>query len=120
MRKLLLLLPLLFLLGSCDDVTYVERVVLVNPTDYQVLVDVKGAADSSWQGLGIAKRQSETLVQEVIDQGDTWIFRFSYVGEAAGEDRISRSSLMRERWRYQIPERIGELLKEKGYAPSVG
>lgn len=120
MKKLSLLVSILILLGACDNVSYVERVVLVNPTEYDVLVDVRSADGKSWLGLGIAKRDSETLVQEVIDQGETWVFRFSYVGEHLGQDRISRSDLVRNRWRYEIPERVGETLKEKGYAPSIG
>jgi hypothetical protein len=119
-RTLLVPLLLAFLLGGCDDVSHVERIVLVNPTDYDVLVDVKGADETAWLGLGVAKRDSETLVQQVIDQGETWVFRFSYVREELGEDRVSRSDLVRNRWRYEIPERLGEILKQKGYAPSVG
>lgn len=119
MRKLALFLCVL-LLGGCDNVSFVDRVVLVNPTDYNVLVDVKGANDTSWLSLGIANRNAETVKEEVIDQGATWVFRFSYAREDLGQDRISRSDLVKNRWRYEIPERVGEILKEKGYAPSIG
>lgn len=120
MRKQALYVSVLFLLSGCNGVSYVERVVLVNPTDYNLLVYVKGADDTSWLSLGIANRNAETENQEVIDMGETWVFRFSYVGEELGEDRIARSDLVRNRWRYEIPQRVGEMLKEKGYAPSIG
>lgn len=42
MRRLALFLSVLLLLGACNDVSYVERVFLVNPTDYNLLVDVRG------------------------------------------------------------------------------
>jgi len=120
MRRLALFLSVLLLLGACNDVSYVERVFLVNPTDYNLLVDVRGADGTSWLSLGIARRNIESVNQDVIDLGDTWVFRFSYAGEELGEDRISRSDLVRNRWRYEIPERVGEIPKEKGYAPSIG
>jgi hypothetical protein len=120
MTRLTCLLLLIVLLGGCDDVSQVERIVLINPTEYDLLVDVRSADEASWLGLGIAKRKAETVRQEVIDQGETWVFRFSYVGEKLAEDRISRSDLVGNRWRYEIPERFGQILKEKGYAPSIG
>lgn len=119
MRRLAFVLCVLLVLSGCNGVSYVERIVLVNPTDYSVLVDVKGADDSSWLSLGIANRNAETVNQEVIDMGEAWVFRFSYAGEELGEDGISRSDLVRNRWRYEIPQRVGEILKEKGYAPSI-
>lgn len=118
MRRLTFVLCVLLLLSGCNGVSYVERIVLVNPTEYNVLVEVKGADDTSWLNLGIANRNAETAKEEVIDQGETWVFRFRYI-EDAGEDRISRSDLVRNRWRYEIPQRVGEILKEKGYAPSI-
>jgi hypothetical protein len=120
MRGLTSFLLLMLLLSACDNVSHVERVVLVNPTEYDLLVDARGADEASWLGLGIANRNAETVVQEVIDQGETWVFRFSYVGEELGDERIARSDLVRNRWRFEIPERYGQILKDKGYAPSIG
>lgn len=120
MKKMSFYICVLFLLADCRGSSYVERIVLANPTDYNVRVYVKGADDNSWLSLGIAQRNEETQVQEVIDQGGTWVFRFEYVGEELGEDRVSRSDLVGNRWRYEIPLRVGEMLREKGYAPSIG
>jgi hypothetical protein len=118
MRKLACLLSITLLFAACDDVSYVERLVLVNPTDYNVLVDAKGGDGASWLPLGIANRNAETVKEELIDMGPTWVFRFSYAGEQLSQDPISRRDLVRRRWRYEIPERVGQSLKEKGYAPS--
>ena len=120
MRKAIAVLLAIFLMGACDDVTFVDRVVLVNTTDYDIEVDVKGAGDDSWLELGTAHGKSETVNEVVIDQGATWIFRFSYAGEDLGQERITRANLVSNNWRYEIPERVGQTLKEKGYAPSVG
>jgi hypothetical protein len=120
MRRLGFLLLLITLMSSCDGGSYVDRITLVNQTDYDVLVDVRGIDDSSWLALGIANRNSQTVVEEVFDQGETWVFRFSYAGEALGQDRVKRSDLLGNRWRYGIPERVGQILKDKGYPPSAG
>lgn len=120
MRTLVASLLVLFLMGGCDDVSFVERIVIVNSTDYNVLVDVKGSDAHAWLELGTARRNTETVKAEVIDQGETWIFRFSYAGEELGEERVSRSDLVRNKWRYEIPARVGQTLKEKGYPPSIG
>jgi hypothetical protein len=120
MKQLSAILLVLFLMGGCDDVSLVDRVVLVNSTDYDVVVDVKGAEGTTWLGLGTAHRKTETAKDEVIDQGETWIFRFSYAGEDLGDERVSRADLVKNNWRYEIPERVGQTLQEKGYAPSIG
>ncbi len=118
MTKLACLVSAMLLLAACDDVSYVERLVLVNPTDYSVLVDVKGEDDTSWLPLGIADRNIETVNEKLVDVGPNWVFQFSYAGEQLSQDRISRHDLIRSRWRYEIPERVGQILKEKSYAPS--
>lgn len=119
MKKLIVCVAFLLTASACDSVSYVERITIVNPSDYSVLVDVKGADDTSWLPLGIANRNSESLNEQVIDMGEgNWIFRFRYLGEDLGEDTVSKSQLEKQRWQYTIPERVGELLKEKGYEPS--
>jgi hypothetical protein len=120
MGRVVLIVFILLLLGGCDDVSYVEKIIVINPTDYDVLVDVKGEEDNSWLTLGTANRNAESTIEEVIDKGETWIFRFSYAAEDLGQAEISRSDLVKSKWRYQIPTRIGEVLKEKGYPPSIG
>lgn len=120
MKKLFVGLTLLFIAPACDSVTFVDRLTIVNPTEYSVVVDVKGANDASWLLLGIVDRNSETVREQVVDMGGRiWNFRFHYGGEGLGEETISRSRLEQQRWRYTIPERVGNLLKEKGYEPSL-
>jgi hypothetical protein len=107
-------------LNGCSRVSFVERVVLVNPTSYDLLVDVRGEDDSSWLELGIARRGSETAKENVIDMGASWVFRFRYAGEDLGESRVSGSRLRSDRWRYRIPEEVGKKLEDRGYPPSAG
>lgn len=120
MKKLVISLAFLFIASACDSVTFVDRLTIVNPTEFSVLVDVKGANDTSWLPLGIADRNSETVKEQVIDVGEgNWDFRFHYLGEDLGQETISRSQLEQQRWRYTVPERVGDLLKEKGYEPTL-
>lgn len=118
MKRVLLAL-LIVALAGCDRVSFVDHLTLDNPTEYDVLVHVKGEAGSSWLALGQAKNGRKTTREMVIDMGDTWLFRFSYVGEDAGEHSISRSELIKNKWVYRIPDEVGERLKAKGIPPSV-
>lgn len=120
MRLLALTTAIVILFGGCATVSHVDQVVLVNPTDYDLVVEVRESERDSWLRLGTARRNSETVKEEVIDMGETWVFRFRYIDEELGEDSVSRSDLVGNDWRYEIPAKFGDQLKQKGYPPSVG
>jgi hypothetical protein len=101
-------------------VTYVDRVVIVNPTPYDLRVNVKGTGDRGPLSLGIARHNAETVLEQVIDMGDRWTFLFSYLqDEEVGEASVNREELSRNRWRFVIPEEIGKRLEARGVRPSV-
>lgn len=111
-------LALLLTLGAgCDEVTYVDRVVLVNRTDYDVVVDVTGSGDGGWLPLGLARQGQSTVWREVADQGPTWVFRFGYGGADAGWLTISRAELARGGWRVEVPQDAANRLRAKGIVP---
>jgi hypothetical protein len=121
MNTLLRLAAIVLLIGmsGCEDVAYVERVVIMNPTPYDLEVEVKGTGDRRPLSLGITPHNAETVKEQVIDMGDTWIFLFSYLEEEeVGEESVKRDDLVRNRWRFVIPEEIGERLEERGVRPS--
>ncbi len=92
----------------------VARITFVNPTEYDLDVDVTDAERGGWLAVGTAHKNQSTTVEDTIDQGEVWIFRFSGQGQDAGELRISRSQLERDRWTVQIPAQISETLRAKG------
>jgi hypothetical protein len=96
----------------------VDRVTLVNHTQYAVVVDVNGGHDDGWMGLGTAERETATDVRDVIDQGDVWTFRFTSQGYDAGEVRITKADLKRSDWKVVIPAAVGERLAGQGATPT--
>ena len=105
----------LVVISACSGpVPTIERVVIVNPTAYDVHVDVRGKDRPGWSGLGNARHNAETPFHEVVDQGDTWVVRFGYGGEEAGEITLSRRELADNGWRIDVPEEVARRLAEHG------
>jgi hypothetical protein len=108
-----LALSLAFLGCSSDSAI---DVVIDNPTAFNANVDVTGSSRDGWVGLATVEAGSETTVQEVLDQGDTWIFRAGYSGYEQ-EIELSREELERARWRVTIPATFESELRQRGIQP---
>ena len=113
-----LLLVGLFL-GACSNVSFVDEITFVNETDYPASVEVSDDSRQGWLDLTVAQRDRETTVQEVIDQGDVWVFRFDYAGKHVEELEISRSELVRAGWQVEVPPSFGDALKRLGVEPPL-
>lgn len=61
----------------------VDAVTVGNPTGYPAIVDVRGGDWSGWLRLGRVPPESETTIDEVLDAGDRWTFRFSHAGQTS-------------------------------------
>ena len=57
--------------------------------------------------------------QDVVDQRDTWVFRFSYAGKNAGEISVPRSQLAGNGWRVVVPDQVAQNLRADGILPRV-
>jgi hypothetical protein len=114
--SLIVFLPALLLLSACDGVTFVERVVVVNETDYSANVDVRGSG-GAWLGLTTVSAHDSREVGQVIDQGALWTFRFSYGKQDPVELDISRDELVEAGWRVEVPSELEENLRAEGVAP---
>jgi hypothetical protein len=111
-------LGVLVALFACSGpVPTVDRVVVVNRTAYDVNVEVRANDDSGWTEVGQARHDAETLFQEVVDQGATWIVHLHYGGKDAGEITLSRRQLADNRWRIDVPEDVARRLAEQGISP---
>lgn len=104
-----LLLPLF----ACDSADFVERVVLVNEIDYPANVDLRGDG-GGWLGLSTVPAHQTREIERVIDQGDTWTFRFSYGEREPVEVEISRKELVDAGWRVEVPEELERILRDEG------
>ena len=101
------------LLFACDGVSFVERVVLVNEVDYPANVDVRGD-DGGWLGLSTVPAHQTREIKQLIDQGDTWTFRFSYGKHESVVMEIAREELMDAGWRVEVPDELERILHDEG------
>jgi hypothetical protein len=100
--------------------TFVDHIEIVNPTVFQVEVDVRSArardtTGDGWMALGGIRRESRRTLDEILDQGERWTFRFSYGGVVAGEVTLGRAQIET----VTIPGEVAARLAEAGFAPSA-
>ncbi len=107
----------LIALVACSQPDFVDRITIVNDTDYPADVDVSDEKRSGWLGLTVVESGSRSTVEEVLDQGEGWIFRFDYAGEHAEEVAISRRELQATNWTVEVPDSFGARLKDMGVPP---
>jgi hypothetical protein len=98
---------------------FVRRVTIVNPTVYRMEVEVSRGPGDGWLDLGGISRESRRNVNEVVDQGERWVFRFRHGGADAGQLAVSRAELARDGWRITVPRHVGERLAAAGTPPSA-
>lgn len=95
--------------------TFVPRLHIVNPTVFQVEVDLRAErAGDQWLALGGIRRESTRTTEEILDPGARWLFRFSYGGVEAGQLAITRAELQGAGWSLTIPPEVGERLLAAG------
>lgn len=108
---------LTFLIVACSGAPEsVERIEIVNPTGYDLRVEVSGDG-RLWLPLSLVESGSRVTVRDVIDQGERWMFRFRRFGDQVGEVSLSRTKLESAGWRLEIPAEVGERLRSAETAP---
>ncbi len=95
------------------------QLTVENPLPWRAEVTVRAADSGSYTGAGAVARESSLVFQELPDQGDLWVFSFSYAGHT--EDlEVSRSDLAANGWSVEVPEAFGNQLQDSGVAPTTG
>lgn len=102
------------LIQVMEQPEFVSRLRIVNPTVYDLDIEVTTRSHDGWMPVWIAKRDATTVAEEIYDIGDAWVFRFSAQGETSGEVVLNRKQLERNGWRLEIPASIGDELRHKG------
>lgn len=97
---------------------FVDRVSVVNRTGYDLDVDVSGASRDGWLPLSVSTAGTTDATRDVIDMHDTWVFRFSHEGVAAGELEVSRDQLATNGWKVQVPARVAQQLRTADQLPA--
>jgi hypothetical protein len=98
----------------------VPAVHVLNPANLLVDVDVSDGSRDGWLPIAIARPREVTTVEDVVDQGDVWRFRFHSTGVEGGEVRVTRAELEAARWRIAIPASVVDRLQRDGARPPVG
>ena len=108
-----LLLAAVLLGVACSSVTQVERVIIVNETEYPADVSVGGGGDG-WVNLANVPTEDSREIRQVIDQGELWTFRFSYGGSDPVTLELRRAELVEADWKVEVPRELEVRLRAKG------
>jgi hypothetical protein len=92
---------------------HVDRVAVDNPHPWRVNVSAAGAEPDAWHDLGAVDREDEQDFRELVDQGDTWTFRFSYAGQHA-DLHTTAAQLEEEGWTVAVPDELATRLESAG------
>lgn len=111
-------LAMAFVAGLSGDPTTVPRITFENPTDYALSIEVRPGDDPAWTSAGSVAQRSTEVVEEVVDQGDIWVFRFDSQGRAGGELQVTRAELEQSGWRVEVPHEVGARLAQQGAPPT--
>lgn len=96
----------------------VAEVSVVNRSDFDVHVDVTDEGRDGWVSLTTANKASTTVAEDVVDQGDVWVFRFQAQGREGGELPLGRDDLDRSGWTVEVPAAVIEQLRRLGTPPT--
>lgn len=97
---------------------HIDRLIVVNPFGDPVHVSASGGPDDASLSIGTVDAGSERSFGLVLDQGDTWLFRFRVVGGSLAEVSIPRRELQQNDWRVTIPDVVtGERTDSRAGGP---
>jgi hypothetical protein len=94
---------------------HVDEVTIDNPHEWPVHIQVTDEDRDGWLGVGAVGREAEQSFLDIGDQGEVWVFRFSYAGEAV-ELLVSGAQLADDDWRVTVPDEFAEALRSRGVA----
>jgi hypothetical protein len=98
---------------------FVQRVTVVNHSEYAFDVDVSSANAGNWMPIGTAADHASTAIGLVFDQGSTWTFRFAVQGRNLGQIVESRAQLASAGWQVVVPDRFAAQLQSRGVPPTA-
>jgi hypothetical protein len=96
---------------------FVPRVSVENPSALDINVSVRSTPDGPRLLLATVPGGRAVNNQDVLDQGDEWIFAFSSGGVDGGTLRVTRAKLAGDDWRVTIPDDVVARLRSRSYTP---
>ena len=113
----LVLIMVLWVAACTGPPPRVDRITIVNNSGYDLDIDVAGSERGGWLPVAIVEAHSKDVAEEVIDQGEVWVFRFLHWGDPVGELSLPRAELEGVGWRVEVPEKVEERLQQLGRPP---
>jgi hypothetical protein len=107
-----------FIVGLSSGPGTVARLTFENHTAYALDIEVSPGTGTGWTSAGSVRQQSTADVNEVVDQGDVWLFRFDSQGQPGGQLRLTRAELQSSGWRVVVPDEVGTRLAGAGAPPT--
>ena len=102
-------------LASCSGPrSTVAEITIENGLSFDLEVEVSDRDRQSWLPLATVEAGATVASQEVIDQGELWVFRFRHWGDPVGELSLTRSELAGGGWRVAVPAAVSDRLEELG------
>lgn len=98
--------------------TFVDEVAVKNSSAYDMGVWISGADGGGRIALAAASQRATTVTQQVIHQGDAWVFHFEAQGLRGGELRVTASDLEQAGWVVTVPDDVIRRLHDAGAPPS--
>jgi hypothetical protein len=95
----------------------VHRITIDNPTQNDLDVAVASSTNGPWLDAATLTHGKQAVVEEVVDQGGTWVVRFTAAGETGGDLVITRADLRGGGWHLQVPASVGSRLSDAGVTP---
>jgi len=96
----------------------VERVTIVNPTPYDLEVELSGTGRANGLTLGAVGREQTKVIEDVLDQGSEWTFTFRKGHDDAGRLTVPRAQLAADHWQLTVPSSVADRLAASGSQPS--
>ena len=96
----------------------VDRVTIVNPTPYDLEVEVTGTGRAHGLTLGSVGRDQTKVIEDVLDQGAQWVFTFRKGHDDGGQLTVPKTQLARDHWQLTVPASVADQLAAAGAQPS--
>jgi hypothetical protein len=104
---------------GCSDTGMVDELTIGNETSYPARVEVADGDRSGWLRLALVRQGTSETIHSVVDQGDTWVFRFNYAHRHSESVEVERAALEEGGWQVEVPESFEQALAELGVEPPL-
>jgi hypothetical protein len=96
----------------------VGQLSVTNASEYDIGIEITSGEGGTWLPFAVIGQRSTREFQDVLDQGNTWVFSFRSQGRDGGEMTMSRADLAAAGWKITVPDTAIEQFRQDGAPPS--